>query len=132
MEIKQQIARMVDKLTHYHWSPEHPSTYIINIDNQERGIGVIAHKNYGAFNLAWGACKGKWETREEQHTLVVSFSKYQALTSTLINGEPVGDWACLLKPKGFSSLIANIGSLTEKVKIDLLVAADGALHVQHI
>lgn len=132
MDIRQQIATMVGKLASYHWSPEHPSRYTITLEGRERGIGVIAHKNYGAFNLAWGTCNGKWQTREEQHALVVSFSKFQALTDLPLHKEPVGDWACLLRPDKFKQLIVDANDMKVDVKTDFIRAAVGALNVQHV
>lgn len=132
MDVRQQIANMVTKLSNFHWSPNHPSTYTVMIDGSPRGIGKIAEKNYGAFNLAWGACKGKWETRDEQHALVTCFSRYQALTVHTLNKEPVGDWACLLGPKGFYHLVFNSKELPPQVRTDLVYAASGAVNVQHV
>lgn len=132
MEVKKQVARMVERLTHFHWSPNHPSTYTLEIDGSARGIGKIADKNYGAFNLAWGACKGKWQTKEDQHSLVTTFSKYQPITSLLVNGEPVGDWTCLLPPQAFYDLVSNNTTLSGKDRHELMHAAMGAMHVQHV
>lgn len=132
MDAKQQIANMVKKLTEYHWSPMHPSKYVINDDGKLKGIGVIASRDYGAFNLAWGSCKGSWKTKEDQHNLVVTFSHFQAFTSSTINGEPIKDWACLLQPGGFYRLVQANNTLSTKLKTDLLAAADGAMHVHHV
>lgn len=130
--VEQKVSGMVKNLINYHWSPQHPSTYTINIGGQERGIGVIAHKNYGAFNLAWGSCNGRWQTKEDQHALVVSFSKFNPITAIHVSKEPLGDWACLLGPEGFKQLIVNTKDIVEVTRTELLQAADGAIHVQHV
>lgn len=130
--VEERVGRLVKMLTRFHWSPNHPSTYTIDIDGTPRGIGRIAAKNYGAFNLAWGACDGKWETKAEQSALVTSFSKYSSMTIHTVNKEPVGDWACLLGPKGFYHLVLNSKELSDQVQADLVSAASGAMNVQHV
>jgi hypothetical protein len=132
MDVKEKVGNLIAKLTSYHWSPQHPTTYTIDIEGSLRGVGKIADRNYGAFNLAWGTCQGKWQTKDEQHELVINFAKFQVLTLLPVNGEPVGDWACLLGPRGFKALISAADTLDPKDKHSLISAATGAMHVQHI
>lgn len=130
--VEERVSRLIKTLTRFHWSPNHPSTYTIDIDGTPRGIGRIADKNYGAFNLAWGACEGKWSTKAEQSALVTSFAKYSSMAMHTINREPIEDWACLLGPKGFYHLVTNSKELSAEVQTDLVSAASGAMNVQHV
>ena len=109
--VEQVVKELCEKLANYHWSPMHPSNYVIPAGFRKvKGIGLIAKQDYGAFNLAWAASANKWKTEEDQGVLIQLFSMYQKHTHYLINNVPVGDWLCLLKPKGFSFLIENEAS----------------------
>lgn len=98
MDIKQLLA----KLSNFYWSPEHPSHYVLQLENgREKGVGLIAFQNFAAFNLAWGSNQGRASTEDEHAALVTDFSKYRHYTKYLMGEQTVGEWVCMLKPKEF-------------------------------
>jgi hypothetical protein len=127
---QEKVSKLVSNLARFYWSPNHPSNYVIKHDGQTRGVGVIAHKDYGAFNLAWGECRGRWKTHADQVNLVTSFSKYQAYTPLPVNNEPLGDWLVLLKARGMQHLLTNDKFINPATKQMLLSAVAGALQVE--
>lgn len=95
-----EVKDLVTKLSKYYWSPLHPSNYTIkNLNNSKPcGIGLIAHTDYAAFNLAWTVCEGKWNTMAYQLRLVTEFERFKLTTPTLVAGFPLSEWFCLFKP----------------------------------
>lgn len=127
--VQEKVSTLITNLAKFHWSPKHPGEYVIITEGKPRGIGLIASKDYGAFNLAWGECRGKWETHADQLGLVTTFCKYQACTPALVKGEPIGDWATLLSPKAMQVLITEDTGLHKTTKEIVLAAVGGALRV---
>ena len=131
MEVKQQIKTMCDRLANYHWSPKHPSEYVIKSpDGQTRGIGIIAQNNYGAFNLAWAAVEGKCKTMEEHVEIITKFSGYQAVTTLTLNDVPISDWLCFLRPNAFHLLVDASKGLPANAKQELLRLATKAINME--
>jgi hypothetical protein len=96
------FKQLFKKLSNYYWSPKHPSSYVLQLaDGAEKGIGLLAHQNYGAFNLSWGSNQGRWESDADQLRLITGFSKYRVYSEMLMGKQKVGDWTCMLKPEAF-------------------------------
>lgn len=123
---------MCDRLADYHWSPNHPSTYVLPAEGGgTKGIGLIAHRDYGAFNLAWADVEGKCSTVEEQTVIITKFSIYQKHTGHLINEVPLGDWLCFLKPNGFYKLVEHdVKGLPVEVKTWVLAVTRKAISME--
>ena len=125
------VKSMCDRLANYHWSPEHPSTYVLPAgDGKYRGIGIIAEKNYGAFNLAWASCEGKWQTVAEQTKLITEFTRFQHMTHYKVNDVPLSDWLCFLRPKPFGIFILDRKALPIDVHSALREATQKAVAME--
>jgi hypothetical protein len=128
----QQIRKMCDRLANYHWSPKHPTEYVLPAEGgKTKGIGLIAPKNYGAFNLAWADVGGKCETVAEQTSIIGRFTYYQAHTHHVLNDVPIGDWLCFLRPRGFYRLVETDNKcLPPAVRTVLLAVAEAGVNLE--
>lgn len=126
------VRAMCTRLAKYYWSPQEPHNYVIVGETGVKGIGLIAHKNFGAFNLAWAERGGAWVTELDQTLLVTEFSKFQGLTHYKVNGVAVEDWLCLLNPYNFSFLLKEATSLPISVANTLRLATDKALRLEKV
>lgn len=117
------MKTLCSNLSKYYWSPQPPATYVFKEGTSVKGIGVIAHQNFAAFNLAWASTGGKWETVEAQKLLVSSFSDCRALTLYPMGGQTVGDWVCMLQPTDFlkqlslTSLAGGYASANQHLRV---------------
>ena len=123
------VKQLLAKLSNFYWSPEHPSHYVLQLDNgREKGVGLIAYQNYGAFNLAWGSNQGRADTEDHHITLAIDFSKYRRYTAYKMGEQTVGDWACMLRPKEFLSQCLETpveNTVIKKELMDVAVRAMG-------
>ena len=125
------IKNLYNKLSKYYWSPDHPSHYVIDFpDGTQKGLGLIANQNYGAFNLAWGAAQGRWQTKDDQIELVTAFSRYRLVTQHIMGQQTVGDWACMLQPADFIQQLYATPVAVPSITRDLLGVADRALRIE--
>jgi hypothetical protein len=83
----------------------HPSAYVINTHGVPKGVGLIASRDYGAFNLAWGMSRGQWQTLHDQEEFVTAFVLMQQYTKFTIAGTPLGDYLTLIKPGAVPALM---------------------------
>jgi hypothetical protein len=118
------FKKLFEKLSNYYWSPEHPSSYVLQLENgAERGIGLLAHQNYGAFNLSWGSNQGRCETDDDQTKLITGFSKYRVYAEMPMGKQKVGDWTCMLKPEAFLAQLAKTPVAKPVVQQELIQIA---------
>lgn len=97
--VENSVAKLLYRVENFHWSPLHPSKYVIPADNGVvKGVGLVAHKDYAAFNLAWGICSGQWQSDFAQTQLVTAFVAFQQYTAFKIAGEPFGDYLTVIQP----------------------------------
>lgn len=99
-----QVKSLISNLEKFYWSPEHPSTYVID----GSGIGNIAHHSYGAFNLIWAGYNLK--TVQDHREAVIHFAKQAALNQQVIRGETLEDLLTLLSPQEVRTFYENHGS----------------------
>lgn len=121
------IKALFERLSNWHWSPCHPSAYIIyNEDGSQAGVGRIAYQNYGAFNLAWGNALLPLNTHTGQLQLLSDFSKYRHFTAYKMGEQTVGDWLCMLQPEAFISQLEKTPVPIASITRELLGVADRA------
>jgi hypothetical protein len=105
------IGEMWKRLSRYHWSPLQPSAYVlVNDAGSTAGVGLVAHKAPGAFNLAWAASQGQWKTIEEQQRLCANFLLYSKIEGIIINERDkltIGELTCLSTPTEFLSYMSK-------------------------
>lgn len=90
----------IQRLEHYYWSPRHPREYVVeSLDGSKQGIGLIAHQDYGAFNLVWATVP---LTRLFHHRVaLLHFNEQASLNQQELEGAALGDWLTLLRPDEF-------------------------------
>ncbi len=130
--IESKVAKLLHITTNFYWSPLHPDSYVIPApDGKVMGIGLVANKDYAAFNLAWGMVWGKWQTHREQSELIEAFVIMQCYTGVQIGGAPLGDWLTLIAPAAVPKLMTSAGNhLTASMKEVVLGAAAKAHYMQ--
>lgn len=128
-----QVRAMCTRLINYHWSPLHPSKYVLPADGGlVKGIGLLAHHDYGAFNLTWADVGGKLDTHTDHYTAVTKFTTYQSVSKHTINDVPLSDWLCFMRPKGFYSLVNQSRELPVDLKSRLLQVTAKAISLKEL
>lgn len=91
------------------WSPKSGSQYTFTDRGEPIGIGTVAWKNPGAFNLFWLLANLSSGT-----DLASRFYRYARLYSPLlalvrqdVDGYPIQEWAVILRPQEFASWSAE-------------------------
>lgn len=116
---------LVAKLSKFYWSPNRPETYVLRGANgRVKGIGNIAHHDYGAFNLAWADVQGKWQSLDHQTAFVEKFAYWRTMTGDVVDNYPLREWVTLYSPQEFEGFLAGadikpkskllLGQVTEK------------------
>lgn len=112
------VKALFNRLSAFHWSPEHPSTYTIQLHGRRAGVGLIAHNDFAAFNYAWGMTKTCIQTETGQHQMIRNWTIGSTITAT-----PVGDtdlaWhlTSMKQPEFCNWLLQNQSSLPIKVRM---------------
>lgn len=103
------VNELITKCSKFYWSPEHPSRYTLTNphNNKPCGVGLVAHQDWAAFNLAWAANKGQWNTLADQHNLVTGFQKYKEYTGLPMDKLELRDWVCMLTPEQLHNKLAT-------------------------
>lgn len=122
--VENSVAALLYRVEHFHWSPMHPTKYVIS-DGQGgvKGVGLVAHQDYAAFNLAWGMCSGRWKTDADQMNLITAFVGFQQYTSVRVAGEPLGDYLTVLQPRMVPGLMAFRGNNLPPAMQDVVLTA---------
>lgn len=92
------LQLLLTKWMHNHWSLLPPESYRIDFHGREFGIGVIAHKNMAAFNLAWGMCGGALISPQDHMAACRHFDVYCEVLKYPINGHPLQEWVSMFQP----------------------------------
>ena len=93
------VRALCEKLAKFHWSPKHPSTYVLT---NGRGLGRISHQSYGAFNLIWSGYK--LDTPKDHGRAIEIFTQQVSeCTEIIVHGQELGDWLTQLNAKQFAS-----------------------------
>ncbi len=102
------VRALCDKLAKFHWSPKHPSTYVLS---NGRGLGRIAQQSYGAFNVVYLGYK--LETVQDHGRAIEIFTQQvQECSEIVVHGQELGDWLTQLSPKQFETwYVANKSSV---------------------
>lgn len=66
------LKQHLQKWSAFHWSPDKPGDYVIRSNSEVSGIGVIAGRNYAAFNIAWAKGGSLAQTKTWHMSMVVS------------------------------------------------------------
>ena len=99
---------LASKLSRPWWGPHAPERYVLQLDGQPAGVGLIVGQDYGAWNLALLA-RGSYqvpETYEEQVSLLADFVKAKKLAEAEVVGQPLGSYAMLMNPSEFRHWLA--------------------------
>lgn len=89
LELKALLGRW-EKLCY--WSPEHPSQITTQQDGKTIGLGLVACRNFAAFNFAWAVTKGSYSERDWHVSAVQSFLKIEPITNLEVKGGRLGDY----------------------------------------
>lgn len=90
------VKTLCSKLSKYYWSTLHPSEYTLP---SGRGLGMVAHTSYGAFNLIWA---GYPLVTIEDHARAIEAFMHQSLLNTqVIHGAELDTWLTLLSKDEF-------------------------------
>lgn len=124
--------KLLQELSKFYWSPCLPETYTITRPDTGAvaGVGLVAHKDYAAFSLAWAKCRGQWKTLPDQRKLVEAFTGYSAITPISMESATIGDLVCLLSPTKFIARVAVDKLLSDYLKRDLTNVAQQAIGLQ--
>lgn len=91
------INNYLTKLQKTHWSPLTPRSYI---RPDGGGLGKIATRDIGAFNLTWAIHRLNARSTHEQHSAaVVRFAQQELLNQEIVGPYPLGEWLVFLKPE---------------------------------
>ena len=114
----QTVKTLTTRLSNYYWSPVHPREYIFQGLDGLYGIGLVAHLNYGAFNLTWAAMKGKMNTPNDQLRAAKFFKSADIFVrNTRFRGEPLETWLTLMSYTEFKQLMqVNIADFSPHEK----------------
>lgn len=115
---------MLARLQKFYWSPYPPETYTLLLNGKRVGMGLIAHKNYGAFNAAWSlgydlkTLEGQTKTLQFWHPLALQSGHMVeggSLESwlTILDKESFNDWYAIHKAKFPKDTRANLDRLRE-------------------
>ncbi len=94
-----EIKTLVAKLQQWCWSPMPPESYVLHTVAGKVGIGLIAHKNYAAFNLIWLSMP--LSTRQDMQAANTAFMLMSLLTKVQIENDTVGDHILTKTPEEF-------------------------------
>lgn len=79
--VKDKVRDLVLRLSKFHWSPQHPSTYTISHPEHGKpvGLGLIAMKNPASFNLVYAEMNGELDTALKQMQAVTLFAGFDTM-----------------------------------------------------
>jgi hypothetical protein len=93
------LNKLLFKLGKYYWTPVHPSHYVYREKGAPKGLGVLAHLDYGLFNLTWSVFP---LATPEQHARASAFFVHHLGKMPDVAGANLSDWLTLLTPQEFS------------------------------
>ena len=110
------MKHLLDKWAVNHWSPNPPTSYVINYGGKSYGLGMCAATNMAAFNMAWGRANGALITREDHILACRHFTTYTQILTQEVQDYPLNEWVCMMQPKEFNSWLdsAQVGREVRK------------------
>ncbi len=116
------------RLARYYWSPKHPKTYLTP---EGRGLGRLADKCYGSFNLIWAT--HRLETVQDHVVAITGFMEQSLQTGQVVKGAELGTWLTLLTPHELSYWYKdNKTSVNKLTRINIEKALYAIQHVQRV
>lgn len=105
-----QIRELVTKLAKFHWSPKHPSEYVLPHPESGKpvGVGIIAMQCPGAFNLMYVAVNGALSTYEDHQAAITMLVKCDKLAKIDVLKQPLSSWLTLFTEEEFKGWIQNV------------------------
>lgn len=120
------LKSMVHKLSKYYWSPLPPERYVLSGGECEpRGIGTVASRSYGCFNLAWRYCNGDFSTTEQHTKGIKCCMAAYPLMYRSIDGANMDTWLTLLSEEEFIQWWKSNGKrapLQVRILVDTVLA----------
>ena len=109
-KITAKVRKLYDKLERFYWSERHPTSYVIPHPETGAnvGIGLIAMRCPGAFNLAYANVGGKLETLEAHQTAIRSMVTCDRLSQFSIKSQPMSAWLTLLTENEFRLWVKDV------------------------
>jgi hypothetical protein len=98
-----QVQALLTKLDKFHWSPNRPQTYLYKhfANDKPAGLGAIAYRSYGAFNLTWRYLGGVLVSKDDHLEGVEFFARTYPLVMWEFRGASLDTWLTLLSEEGF-------------------------------
>ena len=90
-----EIKTFLQGLEKFYWSPAHPTTYTMMLNNKPAGLGLIAMRDPAAFNFAWASTAHNTDALVWHTEAVVAFSKAESITKTVVEGAELGSYMTL-------------------------------------
>jgi len=109
LQIADKIRAMCAKAQQFYWSPQHPLDYKIRHPTNGRlvGIGVIAMREPGAFNLTYCAVQGKLDTMDDHRKAIALFTDFEQIAAYQIRGRSVSEHLTMLTKIEFTTWIQD-------------------------
>ncbi len=121
------VESLIVKVSKFYWSPNHPSTYHLRHGEFTAGLGLIAHHDYAAFNIAYAAV-GKLESLHEHLAATALWSLFTKHTDQQVGEATLGEWITLYQPPEFEVWYKNN---REEVNSNAQRSIDKALRSLH-
>lgn len=80
------MKSLLAKWEKFYWSPLHPNHYVMDHEGKKVGIGLIAGRNYAAFNYAWAVTPNSLPPLKWQTQAVIEFTKAEMVTHIEVDG----------------------------------------------
>jgi hypothetical protein len=84
-----EVQTLVRKLGKFYWSHLHPNSYTMDMNGKKVGVGLIAGRDYAAFNYAWATTPLTLTPFDWQTQAVVAFTKAQKVTDIEVKDGPI-------------------------------------------
>jgi len=125
LEVKSLLARW----SKFYWSPLHPNHYVMDHEDRKVGIGLIASRNYAAFNYAWAVTPNNLPPLKWQTQAVIEFTKAELVTDHEVDGGTIGWHLTGKSQKEFVEWYSKTRSLLpESCKIFDSISNEQAVH----
>ena len=123
---------MLNRLTHWWWSPHPPSHYTYKVGEAVRGIGTVAYQLPAEFNLAW-ARDSKLLLKPEMEKYVLAGVNLSSLNMHhTVEGMAVQDWVTLCKPEHLLPVFTHTTELPKLAKSQLVSALRSAVKLRAV
>lgn len=95
------VESLINKVSKFYWSPNHPSTYHFQHGEVRAGLGLIAHNDYAAFNIAY-ASAGNLDTLKAHLRATEVWAVFTKFTDQIVGEATLGEWITLYQPPEFA------------------------------